>query len=299
MQKSTIEQWRMFKAVVDAGGFSQAAEIVYKSQSSIHNAVSKLEDSLGIQLLEVQGRKTVLTEDGKLLYRRAAYLLDEVKRIESVAATLKSGVESDIQLAVDGAFPQSLLLQALEFVSGEFPHLRFDIIDTVLSGANQLLTQDLVDIAISPLPCTTGLNEELCVIEFIAVAHKDHPLNQHDEALVFEDLKPYRQIIARDSATENQISAGWRGAEQCWTVSHLRASVELVENNLGFAWLPIPAIQPLLDNEVLKPLNLAEGQKRSVSFYLNYAEKSVLGPATRELMGQFRLLTMDMDTSEE
>ena len=299
MQKSTIEQWRMFKAVVDAGGFSQAAELVYKSQSSIHNAVSKLEDSLGIQLLEVQGRKTVLTEDGKLLYRRAAYLLDEVKRIESVAATLKSGVESDIQLAVDGAFPQSLLLQALEFVSGEFPHLRFDIIDTVLSGANQLLTQDLVDIAISPLPCTSGLNEELCVIEFIAVAHTDHPLNQYDEALVFEDLKPYRQIIARDSATENQISAGWRGAEQCWTVSHLRASIEMVENNLGFAWLPTPAIQPLLDNEILTPLNLAEGQKRSVSFYLNYAEKSVLGPATRALMGQFRLLTMEMDTSEE
>ena len=104
MQKSTIEQWRMFKAVVDAGGFSQAAELVYKSQSSIHNAVSKLEDNLGIQLLEVQGRKTVLTEDGKLLYKRAAYLLDEVKRIETVADTLKSGVEADIQIAVDGAF---------------------------------------------------------------------------------------------------------------------------------------------------------------------------------------------------
>ncbi len=289
----------MFKAVVDAGGFSQAAERVYKSQSSIHNAVTKLEDNLGIQLLEVKGRKTVLTQDGKLLYRRAAYLLDEVNRIESVADTLKSGVESDIQIAIDGAFPQSIVLTALEHVSSKFPHLRFDIIDTVLSGSNQLLSLGKVDIAISPMPCGTGLNEELCSLEFMAVAHKDHPLNRGGKPLVFEDLKPFRQIIARDSATENQISAGWRGAEQCWTVSHIKASIEMVATNLGFAWLPIPAIQSLLDSGTLIPLNLSEGLKRSVSFYLNYSEKDILGPATKELMGQLRLLTMDMISPEE
>ena len=194
---------------------------------------------------------------------------------------------------------QQIVLEALEHVSGKFPHLRFDLIDTVLSGANQLLSLGQVDVAIAPMPCGTGLNEELCILEFMAVAHKDHPLHAHKKALVFEDLKPYRQIIARDSATENQTSAGWRGAEQCWTVSHIKASVELVSNNLGFAWLPLPSIQSLLDEGRLRPLNLAEGQKRSVSFYLNYAEKDVLGPATRELMGQFRLLTMDLLTSEE
>ena len=39
MLKSTLEQWRMFKAVVDAGGFNQAAAEVHKSQSSVHHAV--------------------------------------------------------------------------------------------------------------------------------------------------------------------------------------------------------------------------------------------------------------------
>ncbi|HCA76548.1 MAG TPA: LysR family transcriptional regulator, partial [Alteromonas sp.] len=38
MLKATLEQWRMFKAVVEAGGFNQAAEQVHKSQSSIHHA---------------------------------------------------------------------------------------------------------------------------------------------------------------------------------------------------------------------------------------------------------------------
>ena len=70
MAKSTLEQWRMFKAVADHGGFMQAAQQVHKSQSSIHHAVNKMEEQLGVNLFEVDGRKTVLTHAGKLLLRR-------------------------------------------------------------------------------------------------------------------------------------------------------------------------------------------------------------------------------------
>ena len=45
MARSTLEQWRMFKAVAEHGGFHQAAEVVYKSQSTVHHAVHKLEQN--------------------------------------------------------------------------------------------------------------------------------------------------------------------------------------------------------------------------------------------------------------
>ena len=106
MQKTTLEQWRMFKAVVDEGGFNQAASVIHKSTSSIHHAVNKLEDSLGVKLLAVEGRKTSITEIGKVLLHRADYLLDEVGRIEAVADSLSLGVETELRIAVDGAFPQ-------------------------------------------------------------------------------------------------------------------------------------------------------------------------------------------------
>ena len=57
MYKVTLEQWRMFVAVVKYGGFNQASVVIHKSQSSIHHAVQKLEESLDIKLLEVIGRK--------------------------------------------------------------------------------------------------------------------------------------------------------------------------------------------------------------------------------------------------
>jgi DNA-binding transcriptional LysR family regulator len=57
MLRISLEQWRMFHAVVEFGGFNQASQGVHKSQSSIHNAVSKIEDSLGVKLFKIEGRK--------------------------------------------------------------------------------------------------------------------------------------------------------------------------------------------------------------------------------------------------
>src|SRR5690554_7879221 len=102
----------MFKAVADFGGFQQAADHIHKSQSTVHHAVSKLEDVLGVTLVEVQGRKTRLTQVGEKLLRRVNYLLAEAERFENVAQNLKQGVESRLTVAVDEAFPKDVLYQS-------------------------------------------------------------------------------------------------------------------------------------------------------------------------------------------
>lgn len=298
MQKTTLEQWRMFKAVVDEGGFNQAASQVHKSTSSVHHAVSKLEETLGVKLFVVQGRKTALTDIGQVLLRRARYLLEEASRVEVVADFLSQGVEPELRIAVDGAFPQNIIFQALESVSGRYPQVNIDIIDTVLSGTNELIANGQADLGLSPLSMEGGLNDELCLIDFVAVAHKDHALHQLGHVLDEEHLRSYRQIVVRDSATHNKTDAGWLGAEQRWAVSHMRASIELVEQNMGYAWLPLPAITQALANKELERLNLNEGGSRSVSFYLNYLDKDRIGPAAREFMGELRVLTLDMPTSD-
>ncbi|WHI51926.1 LysR family transcriptional regulator [Microbulbifer sp. MLAF003] len=298
MQKTTLEQWRMFKAVVDAGGFNQASSVVHKSQSSIHHAVGNLETALGVKLFEVTGRRVALTEAGQLMLRRGKYLLDEVSRIEAIAESLSSGVESELRIAVDGAFPQQVVFKALEKVSGIFPQTNIDIVDTILSGTNELLQEGAVDLGLSPMTMTDNLNEEICTIEFIAVAYINHPLHQFKRKLNYDDLKSYRQIIVRDSATQTSVDSGWLGAEQRWTVSSLRASTELICQGMGYAWLPMPIAAPLLENGMLKRLSLEKGASRTASFYLNFRDQDSLGPAAREFIGELRLLTLNMPTSE-
>jgi DNA-binding transcriptional LysR family regulator len=298
MQKTTLEQWRMFKAVVDHGGFNQAAEVIHKSQSTIHHAVRKLEEVLGTQLLEVQGRKATLTDHGELLLRRGKFLLAEVERIESVADALSSGVEATLNIAIDEAYPQCTIYDVLQTVSAKFPTLKIEIHETILSGANDLINKGIVDLGLSPSPMEHGLNEEICQIEFIAVASPAHPLHQLKRALTYEDLKSYRQIVVRDSALNDKTDDGWLGAEQQWTVSHMRTSIDLVTNGLGIAWLPLLSIGELIESKQLQPLNLKKGQKRSVAFYLNYKDQDKLGPASREFMGELRYATLTMPTSD-
>src|SRR5436190_225005 len=71
----SLEQWRALVAVVDAGGYAQAAERLHKSQSAVSHAVQKLESVLGVEAFRIDGRKAVLTDTGQLLYRRGQALM--------------------------------------------------------------------------------------------------------------------------------------------------------------------------------------------------------------------------------
>src|SRR5258706_12700218 len=62
--RSTLEQWSVLKAIVDHGGFAQAAEALHRSQSSVSYMVARLQEQLSVELLAIEGRKARLTEQG-------------------------------------------------------------------------------------------------------------------------------------------------------------------------------------------------------------------------------------------
>lgn len=288
MLRVTLEQWRMFRAVVQYGGFNQAAQAIHKSQSSIHAAVSKIEKSLNVKLFYVEGRKTLLTEAGELMLRRANFLLDEAAKLEVVGQTLGQGTEASLRIAVDEMFPHALLYQVLESVSAQFPMLQVELVESVLSGASELIKNAHVDIAISPLALTDGFSEQLCQINFLAVANPDHALHALNRKLTEQDLKSHRQVVVRDSALSNRSDSGWLGANQRWTVSHLRTSIDMICNGLGFAWLPISSIQDKLDTGALKPLPLVHNSKRTMQLYLVFKDGDNLGPAASAFLAELR-----------
>src|SRR5262245_41330800 len=123
----SLEQWRALIAVVDAGGYAQAAESMHKSQSTVTYAVQKIESLLGVKAFDIQGRKAILTPTGHLLYRRALALINEAGALEQAAKTLSAGWEAEIRLAVEIIFPTWLLLQCLDRFGKEAPHTRIEV----------------------------------------------------------------------------------------------------------------------------------------------------------------------------
>lgn len=292
MIRSTVQQWRMFKAVAEHGGFHQAAEVVFKSQSSIHHAVYKMENTLGVQLVSVENRKTSLTPVGEQMLRRINFLLSEAERMEKVALNFPVGIEPVINIAIDDAFPKEPLYQALAAVSQEYPSIRIELMETVLSGADELLSNGKVEIAVSPFVHQYYLSENICNIEFVAVAAPHYSLNQLGRELTLEDLKNCRQIVLRDSGQKLPREQGLIGSEQRWTVSHSSTSIALLLKGLGFAWLPKYLVNPYINSGQLEALPLSKGGLRNMMYYLNYNETDKSGPVAKSFIEHLRCLTV-------
>src|SRR5260221_12553733 len=106
----TLEQWRALIAVVDAGGYAQAAELLHKSQSSVTYAVQKIAAQLGVKIFDMKGRKAVLTEAGEVLQRRVRTLVEEALALEGGAGAVAADWRPELLLAVDTIFPMGVLL---------------------------------------------------------------------------------------------------------------------------------------------------------------------------------------------
>ncbi len=286
--KTTIEQWRMLKAVVEHGSFAKAAEAIHKSQSSINTAVHKLQQILGVQLLRVEGRRTILTDEGVLLLRRSNLVLDEVSRIEAIAESLVQGEETILKVAVDAVFPYAPLYSAFQAISARYPHIRVELIETILSGSNELLENGEVSIAITPLAPRQLPVELLCSVNFYAVAAPHHTLFSEPTPLKHEQLKSHRQIVVRDSAILDKKDSGWLGAEQRWTVSTMDTSINLICEGFGYAWLPETKIAQHLDSGALKKLPLERGQVRSTDLFLVVTDEDKLGPVAKQFAQSLR-----------
>jgi DNA-binding transcriptional LysR family regulator len=279
----TLEQWRALQAVVDAGGYAQAATALHKSQSTVTYAVKQIEQRLGVQVFQLQGRKARLTPAGEVLVRRARALLEEAGTLERGAHDLAAGWEPELRLAVEIVFPTWLLLRCFGRFAEERPGTRIELYETVLSGTDEALISRRVDLGIaSQIP--PGFNGDVLMsVRFIAAAHPEHPLHRLERKLTLQDLRKHRQLVIRDSGSQRSRSVPWLGAEQRWTVSHKATSIAAAGLGLGFAWFPEDTIRTELERGTLKPLPLREGAERIGQLYLIFADADYAGPGARRL----------------
>ncbi len=276
----SLDQWRTLLAVVEQGGFAQAANYLHRSQSAVSYAVQRLQDNLGMSVLRIEGRRGVLTEAGEVVLRRARQLLRDADALETLAQELKAGWEAEIRLVVDAAFPTEILMAALQAFAPHDRGTRVLMQEVVLSGAMDALREGSADLVISAGLPDTVLADELMEIEFVAVAHPNHPLHKHNKLLGFNDLRREMQIVIRDSGQYQVADHGWLESEHRWTVSSIERALSTVIHGLGFAWLPRHRILTHLESGQLKPLPLTQGQTYSTHLYLSYAHPEQVGPAT-------------------
>lgn len=279
----TLEQWRVFHAIIDHGGYAQAAKHLHRSQSAISYAMARLQEQLGIALLKIEGRKALLTEEGQILLQRSRHLMSEAGEIENFARQLSRGREAEIRFVVDAVFPNDLLMSALSSFAKQSQGTRVQLREVILSGASDALLNDDAELVIGVGTPTGFLSDPLIEVELIAVAHPEHPLHQLNRMITSADLAQHMQVVIRDSGQQVKMDIGWFNSQDRWTVSSIDSALSAIEHGLGYGWLPSNRLIEAIGDGQLKPLLLEQGATYKAFLFMSYGHPNNVGQATREL----------------
>jgi DNA-binding transcriptional LysR family regulator len=184
-----------------------------------------------------------------------------------------------VRLAVEAIFPTWLLLRALADFGREQPDIRIELIEAVLGGVEEAITEGRVDFVIGTLVPGGFLGDALMQVRFVCAAAPSHPLHQLGRPVELEDLRAHRHLVVRDSGVRRTRSGGWLN-ERRWTVSNKATSIRAACMGLGFAWYAEEELQ----TGSLKRLPLTEGAERFATLYLVFADRVAAGPGTRRLV---------------
>lgn len=286
--RSTAEQWAVLSAVVELGSYAKAAEALHRSQPAVSYAIANLQESLGVKLLEIQGRRAVLTAHGDTLLKRARSVLRELDTVERLAQVLKQGWEPRLRLVVDAAFPRARLLEIVSEAQSRCADTQLQLEDAVLSGAEEAITEATADVVVTTIVPPGVLGTWLMDVTFVAVAHPAHALFAPGQELSAEDLEHHTQAVVRDSGRLHPRDAGWLGSNTRCTVTSVESSLALVRAGLAFAWLPEHVVAASLGAGELRALPLAVGASRRLPLYLVLVKPALAGPAAQVVMESFQ-----------
>src|SRR4051794_29760031 len=117
----TLDQLRVFLAVVENKSFSGAAEVLHRAQSVVSYTIANLEAQLGFALFEKGRRRPVLTEAGRAILTDARRVDLLMRELTARAEGLTSGLEGEVSLAVDVMYPSATLVSILQAFAARFP----------------------------------------------------------------------------------------------------------------------------------------------------------------------------------
>lgn len=264
MHKTTLEQWSLLQKVVELGSFAKAAEETHRSQSSVSYNLALLQERLGVALLVQEGRRAVLTPSGELLLNQVKPLLKAFDYVETRAATLRNGQRTRLDLVVDSIFPRSRLFAILRQFQQRYPQTQVHLTEVLENASMERPAHAEADVMVlTRRQDMTGRGEWLMNIDFVAVAHRDHPLSA-ESTVSDETLAAWPLIRIADRENRQQLNE----SGESWTFSTIDAAVEAVQHQVGYGWLPEERIGPLLASGVLKILPLSHGSRRATPLHL-------------------------------
>lgn len=222
---------RAFVTITHTGSFSRAAEALHRTQAALSLQVKRLEEDLGVKLLERSPRSVTTTPAGDLLLPYAIRMLslgEEARRSLSAIGqvqTIRIGMLEDIAL---GTLPK-----VLERFTSSHPHVHLEIIVDDSRTLSRLLRESKLEIVIADKGQIDGTPAFSWHERLVWVAAHDYPLPHGQQVPIIAFGKGcYWQELALRQLDDSGIA--WRVA---LSSANLGAICSAVEAGIGISFM--------------------------------------------------------------
>ncbi len=163
--------------VVETGSFTRAGEVLGLSASGVSRAVSRLEERLGIRLLNRTTRALRLTDEGNRLYQLALPHLSGIEDAASAVSGAAETVRGILRVSLNPIFARNVLAPRLPEFTERYPEL--NLVCVLLPDAGDLVAEG-IDVAVrfGPQPPSSMTSRQLLETRVLTVASPSY-LKKH------------------------------------------------------------------------------------------------------------------------
>ena len=239
-----LKDLRYLVAVADCRHFGHAAERCFVSQPTLSAQLKKLEDYLGIQLIERQPNNVSLTEAGEQIVARARRILEASDEVVTLARSHRDPLAGRLRVALLPTIGPYLLPRVAQPLRKSMPRLQLQLYEYQTGPMLEKLQAGDLDVGILALPVNMeGLDaRELYVEPFILAVPDQHKLARRDTVRI-DDLKGETLLLLedghclRDQALEVCSRIGVQ-EKQDFRATSLETLRQMVATGAGVTLLP-------------------------------------------------------------
>jgi LysR family hydrogen peroxide-inducible transcriptional activator len=288
-------------ALAEHRHFSRAATASFVSQPTLSTQIKKLEDELGVALVERMPRKVLLTETGREIARRARGVLAEIDEIKAIAQRTRDPEAGQLRLGIFPTLAPYLLPHVVPLVRARLPRLALLLTEEKTEQVIKLLREGALDAGILALPLhEESLHAEFLFEEPFVLAVPDaHPLAHSTAPLKLADLRDESLMLLedghclRDQALEVCQLAG--AVEKVgFRATSLETLRQMVAANVGITLLPTLAVKPPMAHTDNVHLIEFAGHAPSRRIALVWRKSSSLDPFLRRFAELIRSLPAEL-----
>jgi LysR family hydrogen peroxide-inducible transcriptional activator len=238
-------------ALAEHRHFGRAAEASFVSQPTLSMQIRKLEDELGVELIERHPRHLLLTPAGERAVERARVILREAEQIREDARRSRSPEAGSLRVGLFPTLGPYLLPHVVSSVRQRFPELELLLVEEKTEDVLRLLREGQLDAGLLALPVNSDQLhvEPLFEEPFVLAVPQDHPLAASAGPLPVSAIEGENLLLLEDGhclrhqALEvcHLAGAGERSGFRATSLETLR---QMVAAGVGMTLLPLLAVQP-------------------------------------------------------